>query len=31
MVLRTARRGPNAGGKFWGCSAYPACKGIREV
>lgn len=25
MVLRTARKGPNAGGKFWGCSRYPKC------
>jgi restriction system protein len=29
MVLRTARRGSNAGSQFWGCSAYPACKGTR--
>jgi restriction system protein len=27
MVLRTARRGSNVGNQFWGCSAYPACKG----
>jgi restriction system protein len=27
MVLRTARRGANAGNQFWGCSAYPGCKG----
>jgi restriction system protein len=27
MVLRTARRGANAGNQFWGCSAYPSCKG----
>jgi restriction system protein len=27
MMLRTARRGANAGNQFWGCSAYPACKG----
>jgi len=27
MVLRTARRGSQAGGKFWGCPSYPACKG----
>jgi len=26
MVIRTARRGPNAGGKFYGCSNYPRCK-----
>ena len=27
MVLRTARRGKNAGGQFFGCSQYPKCKG----
>jgi restriction system protein len=27
MVLRMARRGSNVGNQFWGCSAYPACKG----
>jgi ssDNA-binding Zn-finger/Zn-ribbon topoisomerase 1 len=27
MVLRTARRGRNAGGQFWGCQTYPRCKG----
>lgn len=26
MVLRTAGRGPNAGSRFWGCSAYPKCR-----
>jgi len=26
MVLRTAKRGPNAGEKFYGCSRYPECK-----
>ena len=26
MVLRTARNGPRPGRKFWGCTAYPACK-----
>jgi restriction system protein len=26
MVLRTARRGANAGGRFWGCSTYPTCR-----
>jgi restriction system protein len=31
MVLRTARRGTKAGSQFWGCSTYPACKGIREA
>jgi len=28
MVMRTAKKGPNAGGQFWGCPKYPACKGI---
>jgi len=31
MVQRTARRGANAGHHFWGCSAYPSCKGIVAV
>lgn len=28
MMLRTARRGSNAGNQFWGCSRYPECRGI---
>lgn len=31
MVKRTARRGRNAGGQFWGCSRYPSCKGTRSI
>lgn len=31
MVRRTARRGANAGGQFWGCVEYPQCRGIRSV
>jgi len=31
MVLRTARTGKSAGKQFWGCSAYPECKGIVEI
>jgi four helix bundle suffix protein len=27
-VLRTAKTGNNAGHHFWGCSDYPACKGV---
>jgi restriction system protein len=27
MVLRTAKRGKNAGQNFWGCSRYPKCRG----
>ena len=26
MVLRTATKGLNEGGQFWGCSAYPRCR-----
>ena len=26
MVLRTARKGLNSGGEFWGCSTYPRCR-----
>ncbi len=28
MVLRTAQSGKNTGKQFWGCAAYPKCKGI---
>ena len=31
MVKRTARKGGNAGGEFWGCSKFPACKGVRQL
>lgn len=31
MILRTAKKGTNAGGQFWGCSRYPACKGIVQA
>lgn len=31
MVMRTARKGVNAGNKFWGCTQYPACKGTCPV
>ena len=30
LVLRTTRRGPNAGQRFWGCSGFPACRYIRR-
>lgn len=26
MILRTAKRGSNAGSQFWGCSGYPRCR-----
>jgi four helix bundle suffix protein len=31
LVVRTARKGAHAGAQFWGCSAYPACKGTRAL
>lgn len=31
MVRRVAKRGTSAGSAFWGCSAYPACKGTRPL
>ncbi|CAN7414037.1 restriction endonuclease [Acidovorax sp. LjRoot118] len=31
MVRRIARTGNNAGGSFWGCSTFPACRGVRQV
>lgn len=31
MVLRTAQKGKNAGKQFWGCSAYPDCKGLLDI
>jgi restriction system protein len=31
MVKRTATRGKYAGRKFWGCTSYPDCKGIRNL
>lgn len=31
MVKRTARRVPNAGNQFWGCSNYPKCRKIISI
>lgn len=31
MVLRTAKSGGNAGGKFWGCSSFPRCRSVLPV
>jgi len=31
MVLRTAKRGPRAGSRFYGCSTFPRCRGTREA
>lgn len=30
MVLRKARSGKYAGQQFWGCSAFPKCRGARK-
>jgi restriction system protein len=29
MVLRTAKKGPKTGEKFWGCPAFPKCRGTK--
>ncbi len=31
MALRTARKGARPGSQFWGCAAYPSCKGLRNL
>ncbi len=31
MILRTAKRGSNAGNQFWGCSSYPKCRSTQPV
>ncbi|MDA3799449.1 MAG: NERD domain-containing protein [Kiritimatiellae bacterium] len=31
MVKRTAKRGANEGGQFWGCSQYPKCRNIINI
>jgi four helix bundle suffix protein len=31
MALRTAKTGSHAGRQFWGCTAYPDCKGTVEL
>ena len=31
MVRRTAKRGVNASGEFWGCQTYPTCRGVRPI
>jgi len=31
MRRREAKAGKHAGEPFWGCTGYPACKGMREV
>lgn len=31
MVRRSAKKGAHAGQAFWGCVAYPSCKGTRQI
>lgn len=31
MVLRTARKGANAGNQFWGCANYPKCREMKPL
>lgn len=31
MVLRTARKGVQAGSSFWGCPQFPKCRGTRQA
>lgn len=31
LVMRTARRGANAGGSFYGCTGYPKCRYTRNA
>ncbi len=31
MVKRTAKQGPNSGKAFWGCPAFPKCRGMRAI
>lgn len=31
MQKKRAKRGPNSGGEFWGCPAFPDCRGTRPL
>jgi restriction system protein len=31
MVLREAKKGQNAGSKFWGCSNFPKCRVVEKL
>lgn len=31
MVIRTAKRGANAGGQFYGCTRFPKCRGTLPI
>jgi len=31
MVLRTSKKGPQAGNQLWGCPAFPKCRAIADI
>ncbi|WP_287029664.1 restriction endonuclease [Pseudomonas sp. UBA6310] len=31
MIKRTAKKGPNTGNEFWGCTKWPGCRGVISV
>ncbi len=31
LILRTVRKGPKAGDRFWGCSTYPRCRVMQPL
>jgi restriction system protein len=31
LIVRQAKRGPQAGGRFWGCAGYPACRYTESI
>lgn len=31
LILRTAKKGANAGNQFYGCSNYPKCKYVKNI
>lgn len=31
MLIREAKKGANAGNKFWGCSAFPKCRAMEKI
>ena len=31
MILRVSKKGENVGNQFWGCSAFPRCRGVVQI
>ena len=31
LILRTVKKGPRAGDRFWGCSTYPRCRVMQPL